>query len=154
MAKQNRGGFYSSVKHHLFRRFKIQYGAVLPFLKRAYAHLERWIRLSRYWLVVRVLRPYKYTNGFPTFESFEHHIGHRPEFRFKLAWTYVRFADRFLGQPRDLATTRECVRKKDGATLRYHDATNTFGVLHAGRIIGTVFKPKRGLQYYLDECKR
>src|SRR6185436_6182343 len=95
------------------------------------AQLLSLITQVRYWLMIRVRRPYRHTVGFASFQEFDdHYHGHRREYpAFATMFGYARFADEFCGGPLS-ATTLEHVRAFDGATVRFDTGTQIAGVLH------------------------
>jgi len=115
-----------------------------------FARVLSLITQIRYWLMIRVRRPYKHTVGFANFQDFDNHYQkHRRESPdFATSFGYARFADEFCGGQLK-ATMYEHVRLDDGATVRFDTSTQIAGVLHAGRIIGTCHIRKRnGLVWF------
>ena len=155
MAKQNRGDFYPTVQYHLFRRFKIQYGAVWR---------VKYLRF-RYWLMTHLFSPYKHTSGFASYDLFRRHyrkhVIQRNEFGSISQREYARRADKIWGGvsvPVNISgpphgPLEQCTREHDGAFLRYNNPLNELGILH-GRMIGTFFRPTNGRSMFLDECRR
>jgi len=73
---------------------------------------------------------------------------------------YEALADTFLGGPND-PNTLECIRRRDGALLRYNPVTNEYGVLRKNGIIKTYFKPDvarhkkpTNFDYFIEECAK
>lgn len=109
----------------------------------------------RYWVLVRVLRPYKFTSGFENQVAFDRHfLKHRNEHSsFRWAFTYARFADLFCGGSID-ANTLEHVRRHDGATVRCNPQTRIVGVLHANGFIGTCHVHGKAMNWFQQEQTR
>lgn len=80
------------------------------------------------------------TNGFESLQQLKRHFAeHGGDFGASDADDYQRLADTFLGGDKP-DTVHECVRPS-GARLRYDPTSEAFGVLDAGRIIRTYYKP-------------
>jgi len=108
---------------------------------------------SKYDRISRRGELYRYTNGFENFDKFLiHYYAHHQELGVESWAEFARWCDAFCGGPRN-ETTDEC-RRTNGATLRYDNETNIFGVLHAGGIIGTCCWSDYGRQYFEDECRK
>lgn len=102
-----------------------------------------------------------YTLGFiDPVDLAQHFEDHGHEFGVEIEEEYEMLADEFLGGPRD-SNTYECVRKRDGARLRYNRVTDEFGVLTASGEILTYFKPDPRIHkrptnwdYFQSECQK
>ena len=81
----------------------------------------------------------------------DHFQKHAAEFEYQNAVQYLRGAQQLTqGGKGILQLTR-----KSGDTLFYKPATNEFAVLaQDGKIIRTYFKPKNGMQYWLDQQRQ
>ncbi len=73
---------------------------------------------------------------------------------------YEVMADRFLGAPLDITTTRQCQRG-NGDLLRYNDRTEEFSNMSREGYIVTYFRPDpdvhgqpSNLAYFYAECGR
>jgi hypothetical protein len=120
------------------------------------AQLLSLITQVRYWLMIRVRRPYRHTAGFADFQDFDKHYrkhrGEHPDFARRFG--YAQFADTFCGGPLG-ASTLEHVRRDDGATVRYNTHTRIAGVLHPRRVIGTCYVHRRnGLAWFQGQQMR
>lgn len=103
-----------------------------------------------------------FTRGFiNAIELIDHFHKHKHEFGTTTKEEYELLADTFCGGPRETGIL-ECVRSRDGDTLRYNPTTDEFGVLTSGQVIRTYFKltdPRRlrgrtGLDYFRSECQK
>ena len=94
-------------------------------------------------------------------ELLSHHQRHQAEFGSIDVNGYLSLADAFLGSPKNVDVL-ECIRKRDGAILRYNPKTNEFGIIAQNGIIKTYFKPDlwnkkkypTGLDYFKDKCNQ
>jgi pyocin large subunit-like protein len=103
--------------------------------------------------MVRRDKPYRYTNGFGSYEEFvDKYEKHAAELGLKTWLEFARWVDEFCGGPKN-ADTDEWTRSYDKALLRYNNVTRVFGVLRPGGIIGTCFPPDDGRQYFEDQCR-
>jgi pyocin large subunit-like protein len=88
-----------------------------------------------------------YTQGFAAGldqEHYKRHVIQRREFDNITLRQYRDMADHFLGAPlQSIPGTDECIRP-GGDVLRYNDATQEFGVLHIGGVVGTYFRVTLG----------
>jgi len=118
------------------------------------AWVARYARI-RYWVLIEVLKPYRFTAGFEDRVEFDRHFRkHRKEHRnFRWALRYARFADAFCGGPRD-ADTLEHVRLHDGATVRCNPVTRIVGIVHANGFIGTCYVNGKARTWFQREQMR
>jgi hypothetical protein len=80
------------------------------------------------------------TNGFESLQQLQRHFSeHGDDFRAGTYVEYEQMADQFMGGDKP-ETVYECLRRC-GAKLRYDPANEAFGVLDAGGIIRTYYKP-------------
>src|SRR5437868_1150591 len=89
----------------------------------------------RYWVLRNVLRAFKFTAGFESFD--DHYRRHGREHRSfgTSAYSYARFADTFCGGPKPPTTLQHI--KRDGTIVRADPNTRIVGILHGDGIIGT-----------------
>ena len=81
----------------------------------------------------------------PVQNAYNHFIKHGSDFGAKNALDYVRQAQSFLRNPPAGTLTKV---RPNGDILRYHPATNTFGVLGPNGAPRTFFKPAAGINYW------
>jgi hypothetical protein len=80
------------------------------------------------------------TNGFESVAQLNYHFSeHGADFGASNANEYEKWADAFLGGAKP-EHVHECVRQS-GARLRYDPNTEAFGVLDAGGVCRTYYKP-------------
>ena len=80
------------------------------------------------------------TNGFESLEQLNRHFSeHGADFGASNPNEYEELADAFLGETKP-AHVHECMRQS-GAKLRYDPNTEAFGVLDAGSVCRTHYKP-------------
>ena len=81
--------------------------------------------------------------------ALNHWVKHAKDFpQFKNAKQYVEGAKNFLHNPPSGTLTKI---RGNGDVLRYNPSSNTFGVMDANGIPKTMFKPKDGMQYWLNQ---
>lgn len=97
-----------------------------------------------------------YTRGFANRSLLADHFQrHGAEFGAATMEEYEALADSFCGGPMD-AHTKECVRTRDMATLRYNTASHDYGVLRNDNHIRTYFKLTQinNLAYFQSDCAK
>lgn len=94
------------------------------------------------------------TKGFKITQRLAHFDKHRLEHSWKDQYEYEEMADVFLTKAQ-VAPLMECVRKRDGALIRFDPSTCEFGILHKSGYIGTyLISRHRGLEYFREDCKK
>jgi pyocin large subunit-like protein len=78
--------------------------------------------------------------------AYQHFLKHGKEFGLQNAKQYVEATKKFLTNSPAGTLTKVT---SNGDILKYHEATNTFGVKNANGLPRTMFKPKDGLMYWL-----
>lgn len=121
-----------------------------------FAQLLSLITRVRYWLMIRVRRPYRYTAGFANFQEFDKHYQkhQRENPAFTTPYGYARFADEFCGGligPNVL----EHIRRDNGSTVRFDTGAQIAGIVHRDGTIGTCHVRRRnGLAWFQREQMR
>jgi pyocin large subunit-like protein len=89
-----------------------------------------------------------------------HFVRHGEEFNVTTAEEYERLADAFLLGPLRQGAM-ECIRPRDGASLRFDPNTAEYGVLSEDGYVWTymIWKPlpssnQTALQYFQSDCKK
>ncbi len=82
--------------------------------------------------------------------AFKHWLDHSSEFpEFINAKQYVEGTNKFLKNPPPGTLTK--IRPSNGDILKYHPDTNTFGVMDSSGIPRTMFRPKDGMKYWIEQ---
>jgi pyocin large subunit-like protein len=100
--------------------------------------------------------------GFAAGERPDHWKRHGYEFPELVdEFEYEQLAMAFLNERLDPTKVHECVRRRDGDTIRYEPGTENFAVIRADGVIRTFFRPRVGwhklssnLVYFQRECSQ
>ena len=115
-----------------------------------------WYARVRYWVLINILRPYRFTSGFESFEVFDDHYTRHgrehPSFG-KSVFSYARFADTFCGGPKQVHILQH-TRQSDGATVRCDPHSKIVGIHHANDFIGTCHVRSNAMNWFKREQLR
>ena len=80
-----------------------------------------------------------------------HYDRHKGDFDFSSEYEYLQAAREFLETP--ATETTQSFYSTQGTYFRYNTATNEFGIINQFGGISTYFKPKEGLNYWLEQIE-